>query len=135
MDQTVGKQVTPCAPSGPVAEKAWEDMTADERRAWRIERWRNPDLEFISPEAAQAYRARVDRLISALDLEVPDRVPFNLNAGIWPAVWAGITMHDVMCDASRAAAAWRDFNLEFQPDSLVSPLFTTPPASVLEQLD
>ena len=110
-------------------------MTADERRAWRIERWRNPDLEFISPEAAHAYRARVDRLISALDLEVPDRVPFNLNAGIWPAVRAGISMHDIMRDPSRAAAAWRDFNLVFQPDSLLSPLFTTPPASVLEQLD
>ncbi|MBN1321744.1 MAG: uroporphyrinogen decarboxylase [Thermoleophilia bacterium] len=135
MDQAVSRQVTAATPEGPVAEKAWEELTADERRAWRIERWRNPGLDFAGPEAADAYRARVDRLLAALNLEVPDRVPFNLNAGIWPAVWAGINMYDVMRDPPRAAAAWRDFNLEFQPDSLVSPLFTTVPASILEHVD
>ena len=135
MDQAISRQSAAGVPTGPVAEMAWERMTADERRDWRIERWRNPDLEFITPEAADAYRARVDRLLAALNLEVPDRVPFNLNAGTWPAARAGINIYDVMHDPPRAAAAWRDFNLEFQPDSLVSPMFTTTPASILEHVD
>ncbi|NLO27598.1 MAG: uroporphyrinogen decarboxylase [Actinobacteria bacterium] len=135
MDQAFDRQVTAAVSNGPVAEKPWEELTADERRDRRIERWRNPDLEFISSEAAEMYRVRVDRLLAALNLEVPDRVPFNLNAGTWPAVWAGIDMYDVMRDPPRAAAAWRDFNLEFQPDSLVSPLFTTTPAPILEHVD
>ena len=135
MDQAVDRQVRAVASDGLTVEKSWDELTADERRAWRIERWRSPDLEFVSPEAAEMYRARVDRLIAALNLEVPDRVPFNLNAGTWPAAWAGINMYDVMRDPPRAAAAWRDFNLEFQPDSLVSPLFTTTPASILEHVE
>ena len=45
-----------------MAEKAWTDMTADEKRAWRIEKWRNPGIPFASPEAEAAYKARCDRL-------------------------------------------------------------------------
>ena len=48
-----------------MAEKPWAQMTADERRAWRIDQWRNPDIPFDSPEAEAAYKARVDRLLAA----------------------------------------------------------------------
>ena len=58
-----------------MAEKPWADMTPEERRAWRIERWRNPDISFASPEAEADYKARVDRLLAAINLEKPDRVP------------------------------------------------------------
>jgi hypothetical protein len=135
MHQAISRHSAAGVSAGLVGEEAWDKMTADERRVWRIERWRDPDLEFITPEAADAYKARVDRLLAALNLEVPDRVPFNLNAGTWPAARAGLNMYDVMRDPARAAAAWRDFNLEFQPDSLLSPIFTTTPASVLEHVD
>ncbi len=32
-----------------MAEKPWAQMTADERRSWRIDQWRNPDIPFDSP--------------------------------------------------------------------------------------
>ncbi len=118
-----------------MAEKAWADMTPDEKRAWRIERWRNPDIEFVSPEAEAEYKARVDRFVAAFDLREPDRVPVNLNAGLWPAVFGGITPYDAMHDAEAAGKAWIDFNLEFQPDSSVSPVLYTTPSSVFEALD
>ena len=31
-----------------MADKTWADMTPDEKRAWRIDRWRNPDIPFAS---------------------------------------------------------------------------------------
>ncbi len=32
-----------------MAEKPWADMTADEKRAWRIDRWRNPPIPVRQP--------------------------------------------------------------------------------------
>ncbi|MBC7294110.1 MAG: hypothetical protein H5T84_08450, partial [Thermoleophilia bacterium] len=68
-----------------VAQKTWADMTPDERRAQRIADWRNPDVEFVSPEAEAEYKARVDKRLAAINLQKPDRVPVRLNTGFWPA--------------------------------------------------
>lgn len=118
-----------------MTEKAWADMTADERLAWRVDRWRNPDIEFKSPEAEAEYKARVDRILAAFRLEEPDRVPIRLNMGFWPAKSGGITPYEAMTDAKRGVKAWKDFNLKFQPDVSVDPLHNTVPASMFEALD
>ena len=118
-----------------MAEKAWADMTADERYAWRVEQWREPGIEFDSPEAEAEYKARVGRFVAAIDLREPDRVPVNVNAGWWPAQFAGLTTYDIMHDTARAAKAYLDFNVEFQPDGMVSPVLYTTPASVFETID
>jgi len=117
-------------------DKPWADMTPDEKRAQRLDAWRNPPMEFDSPEAAATYKARVGRLIDAILLEkTPDRVPININAGWWPAAHAGLTPYDAMHDTARANKAWIDFNVEFQPDTMVGPLLYTTPAAVFEALD
>jgi hypothetical protein len=118
-----------------MADKPWADMTADERLAWRIEGWRNPEMEFATPGAKATYKARVDRLLAAIELREPDCVPVSITSGWWPAVRAGMTPYEAMHDAARAAQAWMDFNLEFQPDAMISPLLYTTPASVFESLD
>ncbi len=118
-----------------MAEKAWKDMTPAEKRADRIEKWRNPGAPFVDSRAEADYKARVDRLIAAIKLEKPDRVPVSLTAGWWPAVKAGITPYEAMHDAARAAQAWVEFNLEFKLDAMVSPILQTTPASVFETLD
>ena len=118
-----------------MAEKTWAEMTPEERRAFRIDKWRNPEVEFKSPEAEAAYKARVERLVAAINLQEPDRVPVALTAGFWPAAWAGLTPYEAMHDAERAAQAWVDFNLEFQLDVMISPLMQTVPAAVFEKLD
>lgn len=118
-----------------MAEKVWADMTPEEKRAVRIEQWRNPDVPWASPEGEAHYRARVGRLISAINLEEPDRVPVNLTAGFWPVFRAGMTPYDAMQDAAKAAQAWVDFNLEFQFDTMISPVLYTTPASVFETID
>lgn len=118
-----------------MANQSWADMTADEKRAWRIDRWRNPDIEFVSAETESAYKARVDRLVAALNLEVPDRVPVHLNTGFWPAKSAGLTAYEAMNDHVRAAQAWLDFNLKFQPDGSSDPVQNTVPGAMFEWLD
>jgi hypothetical protein len=112
-----------------MAEKPWADMTADEKRAWRIDRWRNPPIPFASPEAEADYKGRLDRLIAALEMRVPDRVPISLNTGFWPALSAGLTPYQSMNDPARAR------NLEFQPDAMSDPVHYTMPGALFESLD
>jgi uroporphyrinogen-III decarboxylase len=110
-------------------------MTPAEKRAARLEKWRNPGVPFVSPEAEADYKARIDRLIAAINLEKPDRVPVYITAGFWPATRAGITPYEAMSDAARAAQAWVDFNLEFKLDAMVSPVLQTTPGAVFESID
>ena len=113
----------------------WANMTPEERRAERIEKWRNPGVPFASPEAEAEFKARIDRIIAAIKMEKPDRVPVNLNAGWWPAVRAGMTPYEAMHDPARAAQAWVDFNLEFKLDAMISPVLQTTPSAVFEAID
>jgi hypothetical protein len=118
-----------------MAEKPWTEMTAAEKRAFRIERWRNPGVPWASPEAEADYKARIDRVLAVIDLQKPDRVPVRLNTGFWPAKSAGITPYEAMTDAARGAKAWKDFNLKFQPDLSCDPVHNTVPSSMFEALD
>jgi hypothetical protein len=118
-----------------MADKLWADMTADERLAARIDKWRNPPVPFASAQAEADFKARIDRHLAVLELRKPDRVPVHINCGWWPAAWAGITPYEAMHDSARAAQAWVDFNLEFQPDSTVSPLMYTAPSALFEGID
>jgi Uroporphyrinogen decarboxylase (URO-D) len=110
-------------------------MTSEEKRAWRIERWRNPDIQWSSPEAEAEYKARVDRMVAAIRLDKPDRVPIHLDAGFWPAHRAGLSPYEAMSHAQRAAKAWKEFNLKFQPDSSVDPLESAIPGRALAALE
>ncbi|MCX8033604.1 MAG: uroporphyrinogen decarboxylase [Thermoleophilia bacterium] len=118
-----------------MTEKPWNQMTPEEKRAWRLERWRNPGVPFASPEAEEAYKARINRLIAAINLEEADRVPVSLTAGWAPADLAGMTPYEAMTDTARAAQAWVDFNLKFQFDVMITPVLQTTPAAVFETLD
>jgi hypothetical protein len=118
-----------------MVEKAWKDMTPAERRADRIEKWRNPGAPFVSAQAEADYKARVNRLIAAIELREPDRVPVSLTTGWWPAVKAGMTPYEAMSDPAKAAQAWLDFTVEFQLDNLISPLLYTQPESMFETID
>jgi hypothetical protein len=116
-------------------EDTWADLSPEQKLESRLEAWRNPGLPFASPEAEADYEGRVGRLIDAIQLRTPDRVPVNVNAGFWPPTHAGITPRQVMTETARAAQAWVDFTFEFQPDTMMSPVLYTTPAKVFEALD
>ena len=56
----------------------WPQLSWEEKREIRFQRWLNPPgVEFESPEAAELYRARVNRLIKAIKLPTPVDRPAN----------------------------------------------------------
>lgn len=105
-------------------EKKWEEMSPDERRESLIQRWLSPkapdgsDIKFKSPEAEEAYKARVRRLVAAIKLEeTPDRVPVLPLPNMFPVYYYGITVQEAMYDYEKCGAAFRKFVLDFEPDA------------------
>jgi len=101
----------------PHAGTAWE-----ERREQRFERWLSaPGIRFASPAAEQGHRARLTRIIRAIRVQEPDRVPCLLPAGQFPAAYAGITVRTAMYDYEEMKRAWRKFLYDFDGDTCVIP--------------
>jgi Uroporphyrinogen decarboxylase (URO-D) len=118
-------------------DPSWAALTPDQKLRQRLDRWQDPDVEFASPEAEDAYRARVRRLADAILLEkTPDRVPVPLLVTeLYPLARAGLTPYDGMYDFDAASEAYVRFNLDLRPDSMVSPRVATTPGRVFDLLD
>ena len=87
--------------------KKWEEMTWQEKREARFDRWLNPpDVKFVSKEAENLYKQRVTRFIKAIKLEEPDRVPVILPTGNYPAYWGGANFRTLMYDYKKAREIW-----------------------------
>src|SRR4030042_1585220 len=87
--------------------KKWEEMTWQEKREERFNRWLNPpDVKFVSKEAENLYKQRVTRFIKAIKLEEPDRVPVILPTGNYPAYWGGANFRTLMYDYKKAREIW-----------------------------
>ncbi len=99
-------------------EKKWEELSSDEKREARFQKWLSPpEVKFDSPQAEQAYKERVTRFKDAIQLrKKPDRVPVFSVYGFYPARYAGFTPQDVMYDYDKCNLAWRKFVLDFKPD-------------------
>jgi len=113
------------------AETNWADLSPDERRESRFERWLSPPkVEFSSQEAEAGYKARVTRFIKAIKLEEPDRVPVMLPAGFLPAYYAGANLKTVMYDYDELRRAWLKFLHEFEMDTFPGPASSIPGESL-----
>jgi uroporphyrinogen-III decarboxylase len=81
------------------------------------------------------YKARKKRILDAIALNKPDRVPITASFYFFPARHYGCTFQDLMYDLDKIY----DFNLrvvqEFEPDLAQSPFGVIPPGSVLDSLD
>ena len=95
--------------------RTWEEMTWQERREVRFQRWLSPEnITFISPEAERLYKERVTRFIKAIKMEdPPDRVPVILPVGFYPAYNAGISFRTMMYDIEEMKRAWLKFMNDF----------------------
>jgi len=114
--------------------KQWNEMTWEERREERFQRWLSPDIKFASPEAEKLYKERVTRFIKAIKLEKPDRVPVILPVEYLPAIYAGGNLKKVMYDYDELKRAWLKFLHEFDMDSFIPPSLVFP-GKVLEMID
>lgn len=98
-------------------DKKWAELSGDEKREERFKRWLSPEnTEFVSPEAEMLYKERVTRIIDAIKLKEPDRVPVLQSAGASPARYSGYTVKDVMYDPEKLISAWTRFMEEVELD-------------------
>ncbi len=85
-----------------------------------------------SPEVM--YDERLKRIQDAIALKKPDRVPVVPLFEMFPAHYAGITVHEAMTDYAKANEAWKKTILDFDPDAYLNPILAYPSRS-LEALD
>jgi hypothetical protein len=103
-------------------EKKWSDLSPDEKRAERFERWLSPPgIKFSSPEAEVAYKERVTRLINAIQLKEPDRVPVMIPPGFSSAYCAGIELRETMYDYDELRRVTLKFLHDFDTDTYHGP--------------
>ena len=107
-----------------MTKKKWSESSPDERQEERFNQWLSPkNIKFINPEAKRSYHQKVKRLIDAIQLKEPDRVPVALNPGHVPARYSGYTVREVMYDTDKLKTAWQkfihDFNLDILPSATV----------------
>jgi hypothetical protein len=113
-------------------ENKWIELTPDEKREERFKRWLSPpDVKFSGAEAEEGYKKRVTRLIKAIKLKKPDRVPVILPAGTFPLYYAGVTLKEAMYDNKRLCEAYRKFFRDFEGDTYASPGMV-PPGRTME---
>lgn len=103
-------------------DQGWTGLTPDQKRQIRFEQWLSPPgIAFDSPQAETAYKTRVMRIIKAIQLEEPDRVPLMTPAGFFPAYYAGGNLKSVMYDYDQLKEAWLKFLHEFELDLFPGP--------------
>jgi hypothetical protein len=68
----------------------------------------------ISPE--ELYRERGKRINDAVQLKVPDRVPFFPATHLYAAKYTGMTLEEAFYDADKWFAANKKMNIDLEPD-------------------
>ncbi len=115
--------------------KQWEQMTPDEKHAELVDKWLNPpDPNFESPAAEKAYKERVQRIVDALHMKKPDRVPVFPMFGFFAAYYSGYTPYDVMYDYDKLMSSFVKYMVDFQPDAHAS-VTNAPPGRAHDILD
>lgn len=111
------------------------ELTPDEKRQKRFGQWLAPaGIEFNDAEAALIYKKRTQRVIDALQLKKPDRVPVMLPVSNFPIYNAGGTLEKAMYDYDEIRRAWLEYISTFDTDIYRSPVLVLPGA-VFESLD
>ncbi|HLB27629.1 MAG TPA: uroporphyrinogen decarboxylase family protein [Dehalococcoidales bacterium] len=99
-------------------ETAWEKLTPEQKREKRLAAWLAAEgVKFASPEAEAAYKARVTRLIDAIQLKKTGSVPVTPFLGEFPAAYCGYTQRDMMYDVDKSIDASTRCTLEFDFDA------------------
>ena len=87
--------------------ESYNESTVEQKRRERFDAWLSPEgIEFKTPEAEQLYKQRVQRIIDAIELKKPDKVPVYVHLGTLPANYFGYKNKDVMYDYNKLKKAW-----------------------------
>jgi hypothetical protein len=106
------------------SKKDWSEMTWQERREQRFRKWLDTEgIKFSSPAAKKKYKERATRMIKAIKLEEPDRVPVHITGGSMIAYNAGYTLKDVLYDYTKIKPAWIKWLEDYDQDTNDAPPF------------
>jgi len=86
-----------------------------------------------TPEAL--YEERTKRVLDAVQLKVPDRVPFMSFFNFFHAKYGGITCEEAMYDYDKLAMAAKKTIMDFEPDMYNNPFPLVALGPILETLD
>ncbi len=96
----------------------WNELSREQRLAFRLDAWQNVPIEFASPETAQAYRDRVQLYRDVLELKEPATVPIAPWIGLLPFRFYGHTGHDAYYDYDVFKEDWYRFHVDTRPDAI-----------------
>jgi len=83
---------------------------------------------------AAAYAERMQRVMDAVELRQPDRVPVAFFSTFWLARYGGISYREAMYDYERLTQITRRAMLELQPDMYALPHLLTAIGPVMEKM-
>jgi hypothetical protein len=75
----------------------------------------------VSATAEQLYQEREKRVVDAIELRMPDRVPIMVGFQFFPARYAGVTARDLMYDPDRTRESFLKVVRDFEPDMVQNP--------------
>ena len=81
------------------------------------------------------YRMREKRIVDAVELRVPDRVPVTASLAFFPARYCGCTMKDMMYDPDKLWEVHLKTTRDLEPDLAQNPFSGTYLGPLLELLD
>jgi hypothetical protein len=105
-------------------KKDWSEMTWQEKREERFKKWLSPaGIKFNSPAAKKKYKERATRMIKAIKMEIPDRVPVHIIGGSMVAYNAGYTYKELLYDYAKIKPAWIKWLQDYDQDTNDAPMF------------
>src|SRR4030043_476642 len=81
------------------------------------------------------YQQREKRVLDAIELRKPDRVPVTASFYFFPAPYYGCTFKEMMYDPDTLQDVYLRVTREFEPDLAQSPFGVIPPGPLLDLLD
>jgi hypothetical protein len=81
------------------------------------------------------FKAREKRVMDAIELRVPDRVPVTASLGSFPARYYGCTIEDMMYDPDKLWEVQMKTILDFEPDIVQNPFAGMLMGRLLDLLD
>jgi uroporphyrinogen-III decarboxylase len=89
----------------------------------------------MAKKSEALYAERTKRVLDAVQLRVPDRVPFMPFVNFFHAKYGGITCQEAMYDYDKLAMAAKKTIMDFEPDMYNNPFVLVALGHILEGLD
>jgi hypothetical protein len=92
----------------------WAQLKPEEKRQFRLNSYLDTaGINFVSPQAKDAYTIRAKRMVAVMNVQEPDRVPVDLRILNLPLALSGLNAHAAMYDQEKVVQAYADFNQRY----------------------